>query len=603
MEFRELSASQRNAFITAALCLRNTPSVLNFADSRSVLDDFVAVHRQSIPQAHDVAAFLPWHRPFISMYELALRQYCNYQGTLPYWDWSYDSQAPERSPIFSDEYFGGNGDVANNSCINTGRFAGITAVYPNAHCVARAFLAGDNDGNADMYGAQYSPIEMQWVVQQATYDTFRVGLESHPHNNKLHNSMGGDMAGLLSSVNDPIFWLHHANLDRWWTRWQAAHPTLAATYGGNTVAGSTENDAALTDALVYTGMWPDAVVSDTMNFTNSMTGLLCYTYSASIGPANITNEELQTPAETTGTTAAPPGGAPGGPGGGGGGGGGLPDGNAGGGNAGGGNNGGAGNGGNGDNGNGNGNINGGNDGGGDGGGNGNGNNGGNGGNNGGNGNGGGGDGSAGTGGDRGGGNGGNENNGGGGDGNGGGGNGGNGGGGNGGGGNGGNGGNGNGGGGNDGNGGGGGDGGGGDGGDGGGDGGGDDGGDGNLRRRRPSRPAYQRRRINSRRQQVSPSPFDRTDLTRIRQHQPFPDSFYAARSMSPAAIARYKEGEARIARFVDAVNAAGWKSHVTLGEWKAEPEDSGVWDEWESRAGDLMQGLSANVGKLVDEVE
>ena len=35
-------------------------------------------------QAHDTAAFLPWHRYFIHIYERALREQCAYSGHLTY---------------------------------------------------------------------------------------------------------------------------------------------------------------------------------------------------------------------------------------------------------------------------------------------------------------------------------------------------------------------------------------------------------------------------------------------------------------------------------------------------------------------------------------
>lgn len=32
--------------------------------------------------AHDAAPFLPWHRYFIHLYELALRESCGYEGVM-----------------------------------------------------------------------------------------------------------------------------------------------------------------------------------------------------------------------------------------------------------------------------------------------------------------------------------------------------------------------------------------------------------------------------------------------------------------------------------------------------------------------------------------
>ncbi len=51
---------------------------------------------------------------------------------------------------------------------------------------------------------------------------FRSDLEGDPHGT-LHGWVGGPggtMSG-MSSPNDPIFFLHHAPVDRMWARWQA----------------------------------------------------------------------------------------------------------------------------------------------------------------------------------------------------------------------------------------------------------------------------------------------------------------------------------------------------------------------------------------------
>ena len=42
------------------------------------------------------------------------------------------------------------------------------------------------------------------------------------HNN-VHVWVGGDMQ-LSSSPNDPVFFLHHCNVDRIWAAWQEKHP-------------------------------------------------------------------------------------------------------------------------------------------------------------------------------------------------------------------------------------------------------------------------------------------------------------------------------------------------------------------------------------------
>jgi tyrosinase len=48
-------------------------------------------------------------------------------------------------------------------------------------------------------------------------------LEGTPHN-FIHRWVNNDMATAESPI-DPIFWLHHSNVDRLWTEWVKKHPT------------------------------------------------------------------------------------------------------------------------------------------------------------------------------------------------------------------------------------------------------------------------------------------------------------------------------------------------------------------------------------------
>jgi Common central domain of tyrosinase len=67
-----------------------------------------------------------------------------------------------------------------------------------------------------------SPADVALVVQLGSFTTFQRTLEGAVHAG-VHNAVGGNMA-TASSPADPLFWLHHANLDRLWARWQSTHP-------------------------------------------------------------------------------------------------------------------------------------------------------------------------------------------------------------------------------------------------------------------------------------------------------------------------------------------------------------------------------------------
>ena len=61
------------------------------------------------------------------------------------------------------------------------------------------------------------------TLSQGQYHQFRLSLEQSPHHNLIHGRVGRDMAQMISP-NDPIFFLHHCQVDRIWARWQQDHP-------------------------------------------------------------------------------------------------------------------------------------------------------------------------------------------------------------------------------------------------------------------------------------------------------------------------------------------------------------------------------------------
>src|SRR5439155_1819781 len=62
--------------------------------------------------------------------------------------------------------------------------------------------------------------DMQAVTAQTKFTPFQRRLEQvHGY---VHEAAGGTMAG-SSSPADPLFFLHHANIDRLWSLWQRSH--------------------------------------------------------------------------------------------------------------------------------------------------------------------------------------------------------------------------------------------------------------------------------------------------------------------------------------------------------------------------------------------
>jgi len=62
------------------------------------------------------------------------------------------------------------------------------------------------------FGGPQTPFEHQGLT---------IGkLEQTPHGS-IHNAVGGWMSQFNTAALDPIFWLHHANIDRLWSVWRA----------------------------------------------------------------------------------------------------------------------------------------------------------------------------------------------------------------------------------------------------------------------------------------------------------------------------------------------------------------------------------------------
>ncbi|RYP25508.1 hypothetical protein DL768_011472 [Monosporascus sp. mg162] len=268
-EWRSLSSEEKSSYIGAVKCLKTVPSRLSNSSSDSLWDDFGHVHRQLDTSIHLVAVFLPWHRWYVQLYENALREDCGYNGTTVCWNWSLDYEDPASSPVFDVETgFGGDGDN-NTGCVTDGPFAGYNVSTPDDHCLQRAF-------NMSAVTEWAAPGLVNDTLAVQGYSSFRTTLEDGPHRS-AHAGVGGDML-VNYSPNDPIFFLHHCNIDRLWWQWQMADIDVRQSeYGGNRYQNDTATNATLNDAvpMVSDFVGESLIVSDIM-WTQS--GLFCYTY-------------------------------------------------------------------------------------------------------------------------------------------------------------------------------------------------------------------------------------------------------------------------------------------------------------------------------------
>lgn len=165
--------------------------------SRGVIASMGTEHNDHFNHGiHWGPAFLPWHRHFLLRLEWELRQFDD-RVSLPYWDWTRaDSQDIDAEPWKS--FFGGRNKSG-------GRF-------DHWDFVRRSDAAGN---------VLPSLNQVLDELSAGNYAAFRA-IECGTHVN-AHVWVGESMAG-GRSPDDPLFYLHHCNVDRIWAIWQLNHP-------------------------------------------------------------------------------------------------------------------------------------------------------------------------------------------------------------------------------------------------------------------------------------------------------------------------------------------------------------------------------------------
>ncbi|RPA75967.1 Di-copper centre-containing protein [Ascobolus immersus RN42] len=263
-EWRSLTNTEKANYINAVKCLTTTPSIAtSIGGAINRFDDFQGVHATQTPNIHFVGFFLHWHRYMLHAYEQALRNECNYTGAQPYWDWfiDIDSGLPmEQWPIFDAVTgFGGNGPYVEATAEQnpfglTGRTGG-GCVPDGPFTVANNFTVNINKTDVSRSDPRcltrdFMPTVATTLIQHSVVTELNAktnfkdfayrmeGLPSFDYPNVHgggHFGVGGVLGTFGDSNNspgDPIFYLHHANVDRLWALWQEQDPSRILSVGG-----------------------------------------------------------------------------------------------------------------------------------------------------------------------------------------------------------------------------------------------------------------------------------------------------------------------------------------------------------------------------------
>lgn len=138
--------------------------------------------------------FLSWHRMYLYFFERIVRAASgNPNFALPYWDY-----APAANMTLPPPFRNPNNATnplwdGTRPGMNAGNPLPASAVDSTTCLMPLNFLGGG---------------QFQGSVQGTPHDA-------------VHLSIGGNMGAFSTAGQDPIFWLHHCNIDRLWEKWLA----------------------------------------------------------------------------------------------------------------------------------------------------------------------------------------------------------------------------------------------------------------------------------------------------------------------------------------------------------------------------------------------
>lgn len=199
-----LSEVERERFLCA----------LNIRIADGSFGQLVDVHADMMHHMHDMPAagdpsgaigqqrFLPWHRVYLLMLEQLLEG-VHPDVTIPYWDWT--SAAEESIPGW------------------------LTGYTPTVSTPTQTISVTRAPGSPSWLASIASNVPGTLGV--ADYTSFATQLEDI--HDMVHVWVGGTMSDIPTAPADPLFWMHHANVDRLWWQWQQSpvgsgkNPTLS----------------------------------------------------------------------------------------------------------------------------------------------------------------------------------------------------------------------------------------------------------------------------------------------------------------------------------------------------------------------------------------
>lgn len=230
--------------------------------------------------------FLSWHRMYLHFFEKTIMSIVAKlpdgptDWALPYWNYSVSASAallpaPFRNPTIPDPVAPGKTRrnalyVAERTPNANAGLAFLDASDTNLDCLKAKPFGGSGPGGS--FGGP----------KRRNHPPGAGGaLEETPHN-AVHGALGGAggfMGGFSTAPLDPMFWLHHCNIDRLWEVWVQRQKTL-----GNLDRNPMKDSGWLTESFDFHDWAGNPVTINSQQVLNTRLAPLSYEYEDTSDP-------------------------------------------------------------------------------------------------------------------------------------------------------------------------------------------------------------------------------------------------------------------------------------------------------------------------------
>ena len=201
---------------------------------------------------HGSPHFTTWHRAYLWWFEKLMQD--QVPGVmLPWWDWSAEEAQTSGLPAAVTDAEWTNPETGQQE--------------PNPLLAGFSQVSGEPTSRSPRPAAELAQLAaaVDFALSQLEFADFSTTLEN-PHGG-LHVWVGGDMGSVPTAAYDPVFWLHHANVDRIWYFWQQQHPNAIVDDGVRSFVCApftlTGKDVLEVSALGYSYVDQESMVTST----------------------------------------------------------------------------------------------------------------------------------------------------------------------------------------------------------------------------------------------------------------------------------------------------------------------------------------------------